>query len=257
MRVSRRAPHLLGGRGLAALQALAARPALWAFDFDGTLARIRRDPSKVRLAAVHAARLGRFAQRHPVAVVSGRRVADLRDRLGFAPAWILGSHGAEDPADPHAAQRARDALEPARAALSRHAPALRAAAVRVEDKGQSIALHYRTARERRTARQCIDHIFAARDDVRAFHGDCVCNLVAPGARGKAEAVRALMRRAGTEALFYAGDDVDDEDVFGIARPGSVTARVGAAATATRAGFRIAGPGELGVALGFVLRLQPW
>ena len=251
MTASRRLPHLLGRHGLTALRALAARRALWAFDFDGTLARIRRDPSNVRVAALTAARLARLARRYPVAIVSGRRVADLRGRLGFEPAWILGSHGAEDPGDPRAAQRAHDALEPARAALSRHASALRAAAVRVEDKGQSIALHYRIAGDRSAARVCIDRIFAERDDVHAFHGHCVCNLVAPGVRGKADAVRTLMRRAGAEALFYAGDDADDERVFATARRGWVTVRVGAAGQASRAAYRVDGPGQLGAALGQV------
>lgn len=253
MTASRSTPHLLGGSGLAALRALAARPALWAFDFDGTLARIRRDPSKARVATLTAARLARLARRYPVAIVTGRRVADLHGRLGFEPAWIIGSHGAEDPGDPAAARRAQVALVPARERLSSHAQALRAAAIRIEDKGQSIALHYRTAPDHAAARECIDALFAGRADVRAFHGRCVCNLVAPGVRGKADAVRALMRRAGVEAMFYAGDDADDEAVFGIAPRGCVTVRVGDSVRSSRAAYRVDGPGQVCAALGQVLR----
>jgi trehalose 6-phosphate phosphatase len=145
------------------------------------------------------------------------------------------------------------ALEPMRAALSRHAPLLRAAAIRIEDKGQSIALHYRTAPDHAAARACIDPLLEASPGVRALHGHCVCNLVAPGAPGKAEAVRELMRRAGAEALFYAGDDADDERVFGVARPGWLTVRVGGAGQATRAAYRVEGSGQVGVALGLALR----
>jgi len=35
-----------------------------------------------------------------VAIVTGRPVADVRERLGFAPRYIAGKHGAEDESDP-------------------------------------------------------------------------------------------------------------------------------------------------------------
>ena len=111
---------LLGPQGLAALDALVRTPALFAFDFDGTLAPIRPRPDDVQVSATIALRLEKLARVRPVAIVTGRRIADVRERLGFVPAWIIGNHGAEDDGDPDAAARAhararRAARAPARA----------------------------------------------------------------------------------------------------------------------------------------------
>src|SRR3954470_5318292 len=91
---------LLGPQGLAALAELARVPALFAFDFDGTLAPIRPRPDDVHVSATIALRLERLARLRPVAIVTGRRVDDVRGRLGFTPAWIIGNHGAQDEGDP-------------------------------------------------------------------------------------------------------------------------------------------------------------
>jgi hypothetical protein len=71
----------------------------------------------------------------PVAVVSGRALADLRPRLGFRPAHLVGNHGAEDEDDAAATARWTVALEPLRQRLQQQA-LLAAAGVTVEDKGR-------------------------------------------------------------------------------------------------------------------------
>ena len=108
---------LLGPQGLAALTALVRSPALFAFDFDGTLAPIRPRPDDVQVSATIALRLEKLARVRPVAIVTGRRIADVRERLGFVPAWIVGNHGAEDDGDPDAAARAHHALDALRERL--------------------------------------------------------------------------------------------------------------------------------------------
>ncbi len=97
---------LLGPQGLEALETLVRAPVLFAFDFDGTLAPIRPRPDDVHVSATIALRLDKLARARPVAIVTGRRIADVRERLGFTPAWIIGNHGAEDEGDPDAAARA-------------------------------------------------------------------------------------------------------------------------------------------------------
>ena len=76
----------------------------------------------------------------------------MRGRLGFEPRYIVGNHGAEDDIDAAAAAARADALEPLRRSLLAKTEALAAAGVTVEDKGQSIALHYRLSREPRSTR---------------------------------------------------------------------------------------------------------
>src|SRR5690348_14541413 len=102
-------------RGDAALAAVMRLDPVPAFDFDG------------------AQCLAELAQRHVVAVISGRSVGDVRARLGFEPRFVVGNHGAEDGAGalPEAAVDALDAL---RARVAETRAALAAAGVAVEDK---------------------------------------------------------------------------------------------------------------------------
>ena len=131
---------------------LRRRPLL-AFDFDGTLAPIVARPDDARISAAVAARL---------AALAARLAGGHRDRpRGRGRAWttwdssprfMVGNHGAEDELDPAGAAVARrcagcGCAEPAGARGGR----LAAAGVLVEDKGQSIALHYRLSRRREQA----------------------------------------------------------------------------------------------------------
>jgi trehalose 6-phosphate phosphatase len=248
-------PHLAGPEGLAALAALMRERALFAFDFDGTLAPIRPRPGDVRVAAPIALRLGRLARLRPVAIVTGRQIGDVRGRLGFEPTWIIGNHGAEDDGDPQGAERAARALDSLRERLRDHAAALAAAGVAIEDKGQSLALHYRTAPDREAASTLVQSLLA--DFTPALHvfgGKLVWNAVAADAPDKAVAVRRLLARAGAELAFFAGDDVNDEPVFAHARPGWVTVLIGCKRRDSAARFCIDGPHEMAGVLDRMLAL---
>src|SRR5438477_976 len=118
-------------------------------DFDGTIVDIAPTPNSVEVPASLRGALARLTERTggAVALVSGRSVADL-DRF-FAPMRlpIVGVHGAELRLLGGAATENRDpaALEPR---LRRALGALEGAGVGVEDKGYSVALHYRLVPER-------------------------------------------------------------------------------------------------------------
>lgn len=248
-------PHLSGPEGTAALAALMASKALFAFDFDGTLAPIRPRPTDVRVATPIALRLGKLARRRAVAIVTGRQVADVRDRLGFDPTWIVGNHGAEDEADPEGALRAARALDGLRQRIRAHEPALAAAGVLIEDKAQSLALHFRTAPDRAAASALIEQVLAGFDGVlHVFGGKLVYNAVALDAPDKAVAVRRLIARTGVEHAFFAGDDVNDEPVFAAALPGWVTVRIGTERRDSAARFCIDGPHEMASVLDRMLAL---
>lgn len=244
---------LLGPQGLAALADLARSPALFAFDFDGTLAPIRPRPEEVQVSATIALRLDKLARVRPVAIVTGRRIADVRDRLGFVPSWIVGNHGAEDDGDPDAATRAFEALAALRARLAERADVLGQAGVMLEDKGQSLALHFRTAPDRAAAAALIEAELAGfSDTLHVFGGKLVVNAVAAGAPDKAVAVQRLIARAGVQAAFFAGDDLNDEPVFAAAQPGWVTVRIGCERRASAARFCIDGPQEMAGVLDRIL-----
>ncbi|HJQ35729.1 MAG TPA: HAD-IIB family hydrolase, partial [Thermoanaerobaculia bacterium] len=70
---------------------------LLAFDFDGTLAPIRDDPSEVQLDRAAAALLAEATHMGgiAVAVVSGRDAEDLMQRVDAPGAYFITSHGLE------------------------------------------------------------------------------------------------------------------------------------------------------------------
>jgi trehalose 6-phosphate phosphatase len=246
---------LLGAPGLAALTALVGSPALFAFDFDGTLAPIRPRPDDVHVSATIALRLERLARLRPVAIVTGRQIADVRERLGFVPSWIIGNHGAEDEGDPAAAARAFHALDALRERLRARADGLDGAGVLVEDKGQSLALHFRTAPDRAVASALIEDVLAGfTATLHVFGGKLVYNAVAADAPDKAVAVQRLLARAGAQAAFFAGDDVNDEPVFAAAQPAWVTVRIGCERRASAARFCIDGPHEMAGVLDRILAM---
>lgn len=239
--------HLFSPEGAAALAAVLQRRPLLAFDFDGTLAPIVERPDDAHVPAAVAMRLQEVVTRYPVAVISGRDVDDVRPRLGFAPHWILGNHGAEGgdlAADELAA--ARSALHAWRTGLD--AAALAAAGVTIEHKRLSTALHYRAAPDPPAALARIQDALRGLPPVLgAFGGKCVVNVVAVALPDKGDALHRLVARAGAGAAFFAGDDLNDEPVFARAEPHWLTVRIGLD-PASRAMFRLDGPHELAALL---------
>jgi trehalose 6-phosphate phosphatase len=247
--------HLFTPDGEAALAAVLRLRPLMAFDFDGTLAPIVARPDDARISQAVATRLKRLSTRLPVAIVTGRAVADVRPRLGFEPRFIVGNHGAEaGPAAVHQPTLA-SALDGLRAQLKAHAAALLAVGVRVEDKGLSIALHYRLSRDRAHARQCIDRLLVPLPaGLRTFAGKMVVNAMSVDAPDKAHAVHALVAAVGAAAAFFAGDDVNDEPVFVAAPAHWLTLRIGRDDPASRAHFCLDGPQEMAMLLERMLAL---
>lgn len=219
--------HLFTSDGERALRAVMARAPLLAFDFDGTLAPIVQHPHDARIAPEEAALLARLSGLRPVAIVTGRSVDDVRARLGFEPAWVVGSHGAEDPDDAGDGERLVRALDGARARIAAHRDELERLGVAVEDKGHSLALHYRRAPDAASAERGIERALAGLGGrVGVFGGKYVANLVPADAPDKGDAVVALAARAGAGSIVFTGDDVNDEAVFERAEPHWLTVRVG-------------------------------
>jgi trehalose 6-phosphate phosphatase len=247
--------HLFSPEGKAALAAAMRLRPLLAFDFDGTLAPIVSHPDDARIPPEVAERLQRLARLLPVAIVTGRSIADVRVRLGFEPHFVVGNHGAEVGFDAaEETQRARR-LEPLRQRIAAHRAELAALGVYVEDKGQSMALHYRQARPRQRARSLIQELLAPRDEsLRTFSGKMVENVVAADSPDKAEAVQALLARSGARSVVFAGDDVNDEPVFVAAPPDWLTVRIGRDVENSRARFFLDGPAQVSAWLQAMLGL---
>jgi trehalose 6-phosphate phosphatase len=216
---------LFSAEGRAALQALASRRPLLAFDFDGTLAPIVPRPETARVPLPVVGRLRRLAELATVAVVTGRDADDVRPRLGFEPKFTIGNHGI-DIGTPEAQAAWRAALDPLRDEIAAQDAGLRHAGVTVEDKGLSLALHYRLAPHHDQAVGAVEAVLAvAAVGLRVVPGKCVLNVMDPRAPDKGDAMLALVERAGCDCALFVGDDENDESVFIKAPPDWVTVRV--------------------------------
>jgi trehalose 6-phosphate phosphatase len=249
--------HLFQLDGEAALAALLCRRALLAFDFDGTLAPIVARPGDARPSQAVSLRLKALSSQLPTAIVTGRSVADVRERLGFEPHYIVGNHGAEDPLDPGAAARHSQRLGPLRRLLELRCAELAGVGVAVEDKGASLALHYRLSRDRERAMALITALLSPQDAaLNVFGGKMVVNVAPRDAPDKASAVRALLAHSGADCALYAGDDLNDEPVFAAAPPDWLTIRVGRVERHSRARYFLASPNEIAMLLERMLALLP-
>ncbi|MGC1465192.1 MAG: trehalose-phosphatase [Pseudolabrys sp.] len=189
-------------------------------DVDGTLIEIGSTPSDVHVPPDLLSSLGRLIQLTggAVALVSGRPIADL-DRL-FSPLRLpaIGGHGAEIRLNGGALQRA---AEPLPAALRKllAAAATPGSGILVEDKGYSLALHYRAApQDESLIRRHIAEGIAAfpHEPVEVLPGKAMFEVKRTGV-SKGEGVRELMKHPPFQDRkpIFIGDDVTDESVFAL------------------------------------------
>lgn len=213
----------------------------WCFllDVDGTLVEFAPRPDAVRVAPTTLALLGDLhgAAGGALALVSGRSIADL-DRL-FAPHRFAaaGQHGAERRGADGRHHTGCDAGV-LRASVERlHDAARRHAGMLVEDKGCSIALHYRIVPALAATVRAIAEDECARlgPEYVVLPGKMVFEI-RPGLRNKGDAVAAFLG----EAPFHArppvviGDDVSDEPGFAAANAaGGLSLKVGPGPTVAR------------------------
>lgn len=245
--------HLLGREGGEALARLASSRALLAFDFDGTLAPIVAGRDDARMRAHTAALLRELCRRYPCAVISGRARADVRRRLeGAGVREVIGSHGVEPGPNLRAYARVM-----AQARRSLGAALAQEPGVDLEDKRYSLALHYRRASSRRTARASIVRAVAALPaGLRMVPGKLVVNLVPESASNKGQSLLRLRARSRAEVVLYVGDDVTDEDVFELAQsPWLVSARVGRSRVSA-ASYFLRDQGEIDSLLARLVELRP-
>jgi len=190
-------------------------------DMDGTLSPIVDDPAAATITPTSRALLATLAERLAVvAVVSGRAAADVQARVGLAGLVYIGNHGLERWSGgavqlaPEAA-RYRPALEAALAALPPAPPG-----VQIEDKGATLAIHYRRAADPTAAAAALRPALAALaagHGLRLSEGRMVFELRPPVAIDKGTALRTLIGERRLDAAVYLGDDTTDADALRAAR----------------------------------------
>lgn len=207
---------------------------------DGTLLEFAREPSAVAPTARLLELLGRLCDvtDGAVAVVSGRSIDDLDRLLRPHKLPVAGVHGLQRRGG-HGS-----ALVPPRldAELEAVRPTLNAFAERnpgtlVEDKGFSLALHYRKRPDLEDAVVGLIEDLRARlpERLELLSGDKVIEIK-PAGYDKGAAIAAFMREApfkGRTPVFI-GDDVTDEAGFRTVNDlGGVSVKVGGRPTAAK------------------------
>ncbi|HWV45700.1 MAG TPA: trehalose-phosphatase, partial [Nitrospira sp.] len=221
--------YLLTETGRTDLEALLKVRSLYAFDFDGTLAKIVRDHHAARLARPIRLRLEALAERAPTAIISGRSVEDLRSRVGTAVPHLIGNHGSEGPhTHPEDLRQVREtSLGWLQLINGRFQDELTRRGVVVEGKSFSLSFHYRTVDRRDEARALISRIVAELSPPpRIVLGKSVVNVMPPTASHKGTALLEHMRRLDCSTALYVGDDETDEDVFALRDARILTVRIG-------------------------------
>jgi len=191
-------------------------------DIDGTLLDLMPTPREVWVPPGLIKTLNRLYKRTggALALVSGRSLNDID--LIFAPDQFpaVGGHGAEMRLDADSESVAAHAppldkeLKRRLAAIARLSPG-----ILLEDKGYSLALHYRLAPHAEKA--IYEAVSLIRADlpnspIEVLPGKCVCEIKHSGFT-KASGVRELMTHPPFKGRrpFFIGDDVTDETVFAI------------------------------------------
>ena len=234
-----RLPHALDrAPALVALRQAAGRM-LVALDFDGTLSPIVARPEDAAMLDEAAPPLGRLVDRPDtvVAIVSGRGLADVRDRVGLDRVYYAGNHGFEiegpgvDRVHP-AAERARPVLEDCIRALQ---DALVAEpGTEIEDKQWTLSIHYRRAErdgaEGRVRAAIREHCL--RNELRVTEGKKVFEVRPAVEWHKGKATEFLLDVVGGQVeddarvrvpdaprlpAIFVGDDTTDEDAFAVVR----------------------------------------
>jgi len=195
-----------------------ARRCAFFFDVDGTLAEIQPRPELVFIPPPTLAALERLhADGIPVAVISGRPLAQLDALLAPLQLPAAGVHGAERrDAEGELRNLALDARQLERIQRELAEACSEHPGLHLENKGVAFALHFRLAPQlEQIARELAEHFAERYAEVLSLQpGKCVFELKPRGA-SKGEVIRAFMEEvpfAGRTPVFV-GDDLTDEAGF--------------------------------------------
>jgi trehalose 6-phosphate phosphatase len=218
-------------------------------DFDGTLADIVERPEAVALEPAVPEVLTRLQERlgGALAIISGRPIAFLDQRFSPKQFDIAGLHGLEHRiagelslCDPDEHPQLREMVERMSEIVAPKA------GVMLEDKGCSVAIHWRQAPQEKEFALATAHaaVEALGTDYRVQHGKAVAEIL-PSAAGKGRVIERFLLEApykGRRPIFV-GDDLTDENGFKTVNAhGGLSIRIGEGETIAK--VRLGTPADL-------------
>ncbi len=192
------------------------------FDYDGTLTPIVSLPKDANLSEEMRDTLIKLSNQCTVAIVSGRGLADVRNRVGIEGLYYAGSHGYEIEGpdiqmEYDQAQKYVQLFDKLESQLTPEANQIPGALV--ERKKFSVALHYRNvdAAQRPQIDALAKKYHELFPEIRIGTGKMVYELRPNLDWDKGKALEYLIDALGISKrntkIFYLGDDITDEDAF--------------------------------------------
>jgi trehalose 6-phosphate phosphatase len=228
--------YLFSSSNLNELRIFLRQRCLFAFDFDGTLAKIVDSRHEAGLQLRTAELIRQLNSKADVAVISGRGLLDLKQRMSGDIKYLVGNHGAEGPLGSsatlnRASEISRNWIEMLRTTFSEKGASwirsnlllsglkklpLDPKGIQIEDKNYTVSVHYRACKQREVAREILIHLTQQLNPKpRLVFGKWVINLIPSFLPHKGDCLLDLLKRTGLKSGFYIGDDDTDEDVFGL------------------------------------------
>lgn len=242
------------------VERLGVRPAVF-LDYDGTLTPIVDDPDAANIGDAERKVLADLSEAVPVAIVSGRGLADVRSHVAVDGLTYSGSHGFEiempdgEVIEQEQAGESVSQLDEAERLLDEGATDL--AGIMIERKPYAIAVHTRRA-ESEEARQAAGELarnVVSRFDGLILRGGKEVHELRPAIDWDKGAALSHLRSLlpGDPTPLYVGDDDTDEDGFhAVRREGGLGILVGKArGGGTWADFTLSDPAQ---AIEFLERL---
>ena len=201
-----------------------AEKAVFLSDFDGTLSKIARTPDKAVLAPGAKEVLEKLSQKVPVAIVSGRELKDVKEKVGINNLIYAGNHGAEWEINGKYfslkfSQKTEQAVKSAKKdfeILAKNYPG-----IFVEEKKFAFSVHYR-ALDSKTAKKFLNDAQFVIEKIKKSglaevgYGKKVIDVKPSASGNKGLFVKFLLKSFKNSkklTVIYLGDDKTDEDVF--------------------------------------------
>lgn len=225
-------------------------------DFDGTLVEIAATPAQASLSLERRRCLEKLATLPGilVGVVSGRRIEEVQRLVSVEKIFYVGVHGLEvampqgEKISYPQGEEVIDALRSIRDKWSRSLAAM--PEIFLEDKGLTLALHYRLAKREdasKVMRDFFQTVGAYQErgiPLEILEGKEVLE-VKPGGVNKGTAVTRLLDQYGEGARpVYLGDDVTDEAAFQSLTQRGITILVAEVPSPTAASYYLHNPDEV-------------
>ncbi len=237
---TRSVPHLFDRWDEISGRVQAAKEIRLFLDFDGTLAHHCPHPDSVKLDNQMKKALGKIASHRQVhvGIVSGRRRATLQRLIQIPRIEFYGLYGWENGNDFDVSIPTTLHLREMAGEIEEHSVEMRG--IEVEDKGASVAVHFRDApaAARRRADQLIRNAVSnSKGDLHIVETESAWDVVPSRVQGKGTAIRNVLEDVRHAYLpIYVGDDISDEPALEELRRG-ITVRVGPARR-TEARYRL-------------------